>query len=220
MIDMKEYRGFALLKGDTSLEASRLSLFCKLQGIPLIVQQPNILFEDYVPSGSVEWCEYLLQRTVTPDYYPEWLQSYLHRKVWKEDKWVLGRKLFVKPADRYKRFTGFVTTGSYSKKKKGQLIWSDIIQFENEWRYYITKGKVLSGDWYWGDEINTPLAPKLDIDIPKDYCGALDFGMTKYGLALIESQHPFSCGWYGPRENDHLYFQWLIDGWDYMREYK
>jgi len=222
MLDLKDYQGFALLHGDTSLEASRLYMFCSLQNIPCIyIYKENILPDIYVPCGSVEWCEQILGKHVVPDYYPEWLKDFLYRKVWREDKWILEKRLFVKPADRYKRFTGFITTGTYKKKKRGQLIWSEIVYFENEWRYYISNGRVLASGWYWGDEINTPDAPdlkELNINVPKDYCGALDFGMTKYGLTLIESQHPFACGWYGPREQDHLYFQWLIDGWEYMKK--
>lgn len=220
MINLKGYTGFALIKADSSLEAQRLSLFCLTKDIPLIrVDMKSKCPDNYTPSGSVEWCLNSLSYSVTPDYYPEWLSDYLFRKVWREDKWILGQKLFVKPADTYKRFTGFVTTGTYKKKKKPPLIWSEVVSFMNEWRYYIADGKVLCSGWYWGDEVNTPDPPELTIDIPKGFYGALDFGTLKNGtLALIESHHPFACGWYGKYEDDHLYFQWLIDGWKYMKE--
>lgn len=217
-INLKGYNGFALMSGDTSLEASRLSIYCMMNRIKLVIAQKNKCPDDCIPCGSVEWCLQILGRKVTPDYYPLWAEQYLHRKVWRENKWILGRKLFVKPADKYKRFTGFVTTGSYKAKKRGSLIWSEVVQFTNEWRYYISSGKVLCSSWYRGDEVNTPDAPELNIKIPADYCGALDFGTLSDGsLALVESQHPFACGWYGAREQDHLYFQWLIDGWIYMK---
>jgi len=219
MINLGTYKGFGLALGDTSLEANRLSLYCLLNDNILLKRFPKEekCPEDFVPSSSVEWCEKSFDIPVVPDYYPDWCSQYLYRKVWREDKWILGRKLFVKPADRYKRFTGFITTGTYKKKKKPPLIWSEILFFKNEWRYYITKGKVVCGEWYWGDEENTTPAPELNIKIPEDYSGALDFGELANGkLALIESQHPFACGWYGPKEKDHLYFQWIIDGWNYM----
>lgn len=149
-----------------------------------------------------------------PDYYPKWLTSYLYRKVWKDDKWVLGKRFFVKPADKYKRFTGFVTYGTYAKKKKPPFWYSDIVSFTNEWRYYISNGKVLCGEWYWGEKEQE--APKLLFDIPVTYSGALDFGILTTGeFALVESQHPFACGWYG--KSIALYAQWLIDGWIYMK---
>lgn len=36
------------------------------------------------------------------------------------------------------------------------------------------------------------------------------------GDSSIEAVRPFACGWYGEKEDDQLYFQWLVDGWDYM----
>lgn len=221
-INLKGYKGFALMIGDTSLEASRLSIYCMVKDVKLIrVPKKEKCSNDYIPCGSVEWCLQSLGEEIIPDYYPAWGKQYLYRKVWREDKWILGKKLFVKPADKYKRFTGFVTTGTYKKKKRGCLVWSEVVQFTNEWRYYISAGKILCSGWYWGDETTTPDAPTLNIDIPKYYYGALDFGTLQDGrLALIESQHPFACGWYGAREQDYLYFQWLIDGWSYLMQNK
>lgn len=224
-IDLKGHDGFALAIGDTSVEASRLTMFCHLNDIKLIRLNRNYgLSDKYIPCGSVEWCELILEKKIIPDYYPEWLREYFHRNIWKADKWPL-QKVFIKPSDRYKRFTGKTTTGSYKGKKKPSYWCSDIVHFENEWRYYISNGKVLCSGWYSGDEINTPEAPNIDhIKFPNNFCGAVDFGMMKvaeripYKFTLVESQHPFACGWYGPREQDHLYFQWIIDGWIYMKD--
>lgn len=245
-IDLKGYKGFKILKSDHSLEANRLHAFCYMNDIPLLkVDKPFVtgrpgaygssgteelhkailmkedVEKDYIPCGSVEWCEQLLGQHIKPEYYPIWLNHFLHRKVWVSEEWVLGRKLFVKPSDKYKRFTGFVTTGTYKKKKKPPFWYSEIVTFENEWRYYITEGKVVTSGWYWGDEINTPFPPNLweyNLNIPKNFNGAIDFGEIKGELALVEVQHPFACGWYGPQEYDKTYFQWLIDGWIYMKE--
>lgn len=226
MINLKQYKGFCLLKGDYSIEAKKLGLFCTLGKIPLIRVEKNITCPiDYVPCGSVEWCLFSLGKTLIPDYYPLWLSQYLYRKVWKEDKWPLGQKVFIKPSDVYKRFTGFETTGTYKKKKKGPFWCSEIVKFENEWRYYITNGKVICGEWYWGDEVNTPKAPDIShIHIPNEFCGTIDFGMMKvngiipYKFTLVEVHHPFACGWYG--DKTELYAQWLIDGWGSLLEGK
>lgn len=233
-INLKGYFGFVLDSNDISVEANRLRIFCLLNDIKLLLTHDKKYIENYIPCGSVEWCENILGYHVKPDYYPEWLSEYFHRKIWKYYKQILGKKLFVKPSDRYKRFTGFITTGTYSKKKKSPLIWSEIVHFENEWRYYISNGKILCSSWYWnngfykagtiGDidvfkcsEIE-PDAPKLKINIPKNYSGSIDFGTLRDGkLALIEAQHPFACGWYGEQKNDYIYFQWLVDGWIYMK---
>ena len=215
-------RGIALLKGDTSIEAGKVTIHCNLRNIPIIRLNKNEpLPEQYTPCGSIEWCLSLLEKKVVPDYYPEWLNAYLHRKVWYEVKWPLNTTCFIKPADTYKKFTGFVhEAGSYTKKKRNGTYWcSEVVKFINEWRYYVADGKVLCGKWYWGDEINTPDAPGLAIEIPKGYCGALDFGTLKDGkLVLVEAQHPFACGWYGSGLDDiELYFKWLDSGWKYMK---
>lgn len=218
MLNLKNYSGFAVELFDYSLERNRLYMYCLKNNIKfLIIKNKEKCPIDYVPCGSVEWCSRSFIHPIIPDYYPEWTKECLYRKIWRQDSWILGRKLFVKPADRYKRFDGFVTSGTYKKKKKPPLIWSEIVEFENEWRYYISHGKILASEWYCGDEVNTPEASELKIDIPANYYGALDVGSLKDGrLAIVESQHPFACGWYGPIEKDVLYFQWLIDGWDYM----
>ena len=249
-LDLKGYKGFKLLKGDNSKEAQRLYAYCLTNDIPCI--RVNLPYKsstygaygcsmtgeihkgllmcieaerEYIPCGSVEWCGLLLDKKVIPDYYPEWAKSILHRKVWQGDKWLL-QKVFVKPADRYKRFTGFVTTGTYKGKKKPPFWFSEVVHFENEWRCYITNGIIKACEWYWGDEVNTPeislegdIIKTLQLFIPSEYSGALDIGYIKSvgELAVIESQHPFACGWYGRQQDDHIYFQWLIDGWDYMQ---
>ena len=247
-IDLKGYKGFKILKGDHSSEANSLSIYCLMNNITLLkvdklfkpsgigaygssgteelhkaILVKEDIEKDYIPCGSVEWCLELLDKKVVPDYYPSWLEDSLYRNVWKSNEWILGRKLFVKPQDKYKRFTGFVTTGTYKKKKKPPFWYSDVVHFTNEWRYYISGGIIDVAAWYYGDEVNTPdppLFPARDAlkDIPKDFCGAIDFGMTKEGnFTLVEVQHPFACGWYGTQETVHLYLQWLVDGWIYMK---
>jgi len=129
--------------------------------------------KDYLPSGSVEWCQQILGKKIKPNYYPEFLKNHLHRKVWKTNEWPLGKRTFIKPADHYKRFDGFVTNGGYKGKKRSPYYCSEVVKFINEWRYYVANGKVLTGEWYYGDEINTPDAPQLPLELPKDYCGAI-----------------------------------------------
>lgn len=243
MLDLKGYTGFALRRNDNSKEAQAIMIVCALQKIPYIrVAKGQKVPDDYVPCGSIEFCEGVLGCNVVPDYYPDFLKQYLFRKVSISYTWPRDRKMFVKPADRYKRFTGRLSVpGSFKGKKKGPYWISEPIKFVDEWRFYIADGKVLCGEWYAGDEENMPDAPdisykdswfltvpiggrpltkmemlqKRGISFPAGFCGAVDFGLTEQGdFALVESQHPYACGWYGKQHE--LYCQWLIDGWKYM----
>ena len=118
MVNLKQYKGFALLHNDSSLEAGRLILYCYQKDIPLKkFCVTDKCPKDYVPCSTVEWCEQSLDYTIVPNYYPTWMKDYFYRKIWKEDNWIQGKKLFVKLADRHKRFNGFITEGTYSKKK-------------------------------------------------------------------------------------------------------
>jgi len=200
----------------SSKETTAIFQYCIMENVPYkYIKNVKDASREHVPVGSVEFCLQILGRDIQPDYYPDFLKDCLYRNVYRTTKWPLGKKLFIKPADKYKRFTGFITNGGYRKKKRPPYWCSDIVIFVNEWRYYVANGKVLTGEWYYGDEINTPDAPVLNIKIPDNYCGALDFGMLETGeLALVEAQHPFACGWYG--KDYKLYAKWLIEGWKYM----
>ncbi len=218
-----DIKGFAIQLAQMSQfntkEETSVITYCILRKIPYkFCKKPDDRPEGFIPVGKVEWCDAFLPREKSvPEYYPEFLKDHLFRKVWKTDTWPMTRGIFVKPADRHKRFTGFVTFGGYRKKKRGPYWCSEVVSFLNEWRYYVANGKVLVGEWYDGDQEATPEAPELKIDIPADYCGALDFGMLTTGeLALVEANSPYACGWYG--KNNDLYVEWLIKGWEYLNE--
>jgi hypothetical protein len=211
-------KGFSILSGHIcGKEETAILNHCILNKIPYkICHKPEDSPEGYMPCGTVEWVEKFLPKEKTvPDYYPEFLKGSLYRSVWRTDTWPLGKKVFIKPADRHKRFTGVITSGGYRKKKRGPYWCSDIVVFTNEWRYYVADGKVLVGEWYSGDEVNEPDAPELNIAIPAGYCGALDFGTLTTGeFALVEANSPYACGWYGKKHE--LYSEWLIKGWKYL----
>ena len=192
--------GFAIQTLQTHLdkEQEAIALYSILNKIPYkFCKKPKDVPEGYIPCGNVEWVENFISKEKTiPDYYPEFLKDHLFRNVWKTDKWPIGQKVFIKPADRYKRFDGKITNGSYKGKKKSPYWCSDIVKFTNEWRYYVSNGKILTSGWYSGDEVNTPDAPELSIDLPENYCGCLDFGTLTTGeLALVEANSPYACGW-------------------------
>jgi len=208
---------FAIQFSDqASKEACAIIQYCIMEQYPYkFIRDINNIPDGHIPVGSVEYCIKALGSEVVPDYYPEFLSSCFHRKIYKTDEWPIRRRVFIKPADRYKRFTGFVTSGGAKDDHTGPYWCSEVVDFLNEWRYYISNGEVLAAEWYAGEEDKMPDAPKLCVKIPSDYCGAIDFGEISTGqFALVEAQHPFACGWYG--KDYKAYAKWIVDGWEYM----
>lgn len=213
---MNQIKGFALYGCEGKEELAVFDYCCRYNIPRKICRCREDAPEGYIPVGTVKWCDqFLPKERVVPDYYPEFLAPYLYRRVWRTDTWPLGKKVFIKPADIHKRFDGFITSGTYKGKKKPPFWCSEIVSFQDEWRYYVADGKILTGEWYWGDQEKTPDAPVLNVPIPAGFCGSLDFGTLNTGeFALVEVHPPYACGWYG---KDHkLYVEWLIKGWEYM----
>jgi hypothetical protein len=185
---------------------------CSLQKIPYtIVKNPGDVPEEFIPFGNVAWIETCLGRKVRPEYFPKFTETLLHRKIWIQDCWP-SNGVHVKPADEYKRYQGRMADNNV---EVGPHLCSEFVNFENEWRYYITKGEVISAWWYAGKEEQE--APDLPIKIPKDWYGTLDVGTTLTGLQIVEAHHPFSCGWYGETYKAEKYLEWLSGGWGYMK---
>ena len=178
--------------------------------------------ENIIPIGDVEFCESFLDYKPTPDFAPTWASSYLHRAVWKfpvfnENETLAQEDVFVKSAESYKAWPAVIIKAG-GVMPKGILLLSEVVIFVQEWRYYVADGKVLTTGWYDGSDENEP-APELNIKWPEHFCGAVDFGRLSTGeIALVESQDPYACGWYG---DDHkAYIEWLIKGWEYMKPEK
>lgn len=208
-------KGFGIQKTHCDWEGKSLSIVGSLHQIPYkLVCDAKHVPDGWVPSGTVPWVTSVLGKEIIPNYFPSFLISYVTRKIWKADKWPL-QKVFIKPADRHKRFTGFVTSGTYCKKKRGPYICSDIVHFTNEWRYYVAYGKLIGAYWYWGDKDEPVDAPKLDIMWPENWCGTADFGTFSDGrIELVEAHPPIACGWYGKKHEE--YAEFLTLGWNWL----
>jgi hypothetical protein len=220
MLSPSNVSGFAFQRGDGSREVQAVSFYANMQRIPrCFFRRAEDVPVGWVPVGNVTWVGACLRRAPEPDYYPDFLRPWLHRDVWRAEKWP-NKVVFAKPADCYKRFTGFVGGLGRKGRKRGPLWCSDVVKFVNEWRYYVANGRVLTAHWYAGDEVLTPDAPSLPNDIvwPLGWCGAVDFGQMSDGrVALVEAQHPFSCGWYGRLGEGRVYAEWLVDGWRWLQ---
>lgn len=182
-----------------------------------------------VPIGDVPFCEDMLREQIgeekankilVPDFYPEFLSNYLHRIIWLEDLFENGTQkfsdlVFVKPSWGYKAAPAFIVENDVKTGVPGKYWLSEVIDFEQEWRYYISNGKVLTTGWYDGNDEDEP-APVLNINYPDKWCGAVDFGRLDTGeIALVECHLPFACGHYS---DDHKEFLlWSIQGWNWMK---
>ena len=167
--------------------------------------------------GTVEWCEKFLEPVPVPNYYPKWAEHLLFRDTWETDDWPLGKRVFIKPSDAYKRFDGFVTNKGYKGKRRGAYVCSEVVDFAMEWRYYIAAGKVLASGWY--DGLGEDQPPPNVTEFPENVYGAVDLGWMITGeLAIVEYQHPYACGWYGESEDHDKYVEWLELGWKWLME--
>ena len=144
--------------------------------------------------------------------YPEELQKYLGRKIWRSsinsinsnpDLWPV----FVKPYVD-KRFTGRVINstkdliGCGSCYENYDVICSDVIDIKAEWRAFIRYGKLVDIRRYKGDwkvHFNPDVIEQSIIDYTSRPAGyAMDFGITDKGeTVLVEVNDGFSIGSYG-----------------------
>lgn len=175
-----------------------------------------------VPVGSVEFVEkFIGQRK--PFYYPTFLQDWFKREIWYSDT-SPSRECFIKPADSHKRFDATICyvgmgakTCSLEQEDCGPFWCSDVVSFKEEWRYYVANGKILAAYWYLGEEKEID-PPELNVQWPKYFCGAVDFGRLSTGeIALVENNLPYGCGWYGPYSEGKVYGRWLEEGFEFLR---
>lgn len=183
------------------------------------VRDPAATRPDDVAIGDVPYCEDVLaaqgaSRPV-PDFYPDFLRDWMHRWAFKVNYAAsVTQPVFIKSATGYKDYPARVLNVGDQLPDGSNWI-CEPVTFTQEWRYYVADGEVVTTGWYDGCDENEP-APHLPVDWPKGFCGAVDFGRLDTGqMALIESQHPYACGWYG--DDPELFLLWQIRGWEFMR---
>lgn len=169
---------------------------------------------------------------IADDCYPEVLRPYLLRDVRKAKlRQVIahaegyGAPLFVKPATRTKRFTGFVLDTPFDPRLGGvpssEDVWAcDPVDWCSEWRAYVVDGVVEHLSFCEGDRDVVPdltiirrAAAELAEDPLSPSACALDFGVLADGrTALVEMNDGFSLGAYEdvPKE---VYFGLLLSRW-------
>jgi ATP-grasp domain, R2K clade family 2 len=166
-----------------------------------------------------------------PDDYPEALQRYLCRRVWRATLrdveygvWEGAPAVFAKPADRLKSFTGrvFLATddlyyiGAASRR---QVVWcSELVQWQSEYRVYVLRDEIVSVDPYTGDAdvaldfdiVNAAILDYRSSSAPSAY--AIDFGVLADGrTALVEANEGYGLGAY--RIDADAYTDLLLSRW-------
>lgn len=220
MINLHNYKGFQIFNNSfSSQEIGKLKLCSFKYDFPVLnISGIKYYNEEYIPLAGTDIMPLIFKYEPKPDYYPDFLSEYLKRKIYfKNEKIPKNEEWFIKPADKYKRFTGFIKKKFKFCKKKPPFWISEIKYFKSEFRYYITEGKIIYSAQYSGKETEVPDISY--IKFPETYSGAADFGYTVNNeFLLIEAQHPYSCGWYGDDKDFEIYIQWIIDGFIYMKK--
>lgn len=179
--------------------------------VPKFSEEPLL---NHIPIGNIHFVQKALGRVLEPEFFPEFTKNNLHRRIWRHFN-PLNKKQFIKSAIGYKDFPAYIYDGS-NLPPHTDLICSDVVEFVNEWRYYIAGGEVLCSWWYKGNDetadIN-PHGPELPFNVPKDFYGTVDLGLLNSGkLAVVECHHPIAIGWYGEVNEPDDYIKFTIEG--------
>ena len=212
---------FCLQAGDSTRE--KLAIFSACRKLDHEFTSNKTCPPNHVPIGDVPFCQSVLPASdEIIDFYPEFLKEYRHRDIilstfggvegYNEDSPIKrNNTFFFKKAKEWKSdFKSRIV--EWNEKIPYDFYYcSEVVEFIQEWRYYIAGGVLITTGWYDGIDEDEP-APELNIEYPKDFNAATDFGRLKDGrIALIESHAPFACGWYGDDHKD--YANWQHEAW-------
>lgn len=168
-----------------------------------------------VVAGSVKFVRaalIALKKPLPPQVpYPDSLSAWRFRRIWQS---TLGPTLdgplpvFVRPAKRWKRFTGFVADVPMPAEVYGvpmrEPVWcAEVVRFVSEWRCYVVRREVrfIGFAKYGGDRSAQPnresIANAVEVFDGQPSAYAIDFGVLSTGeTALIEVNDGFSVGAY------------------------
>jgi len=220
-----------MTSGRLSREEALLAGLAEELGVPVVTASEKMMERarvaldvDCMVAGSVPFILHALRRlgAAVPAHtpYPDVLKPWLHRQVQRrthlrdvlDDLNKGGRRVFVKPADGWKRFTGFVAESSdlfyFNGASKNTAVWvSDPIEIVSEWRAYVAHGEVLDIRFadHGGDRSVVPDGGVIHAAVAQLVAAGvapagfvIDFGVLKSGqTALIEMNDGFSFGAYG-----------------------
>lgn len=149
----------------------------------------------------------------TPEIdYPDELQQYLGRRIWKAKMSEISNDptkwgVFIKPLED-KQFTGVVVRSPKDLIGCGiagvnqDIYCSEVVEFAAEWRCFVRYGKILDVRPYKGDW-RKHFDPNVIENTVKDFSSApmgyaADFGLTHDGRTLlVEINDGYALGCYG-----------------------
>lgn len=189
--------------------------------------------------GSIDFVHAALRQMNRPipanDCYPACIRPFLNRKVWEgtlRDFHDDYGKVFIKPRNNLKKFTGrvFYSPDSYPLQHIGKntpVYFSEVVEWKSEWRYYIGNNFwQVETDCYEGDPNVRP-----DPEVLKHIFTAMkaanlhtpnviDIGVLSTGeTAVIEVNDAYSVG-YLPGIRPIHYQAMLSLRWQKMSGYR
>lgn len=175
--------------------------------------------EGMIPIGDVPFCEAAFgPQGGIKEFYPGFLSSCVSRRIeigFLDDFVHMKRSaksVFLKSAWHWKAPWPSRVYLASGKWPDSLMYCSAVVEFTNEWRYYVADGEVVTTGWYQGEDEDMP-APSLNVAWPAGFSGAVDFGTLQDGaIELVEAHAPFACGWYG--EDSELYALWQAVAWE------
>ena len=168
------------------------------------------------------------------DDFPQALQPFFHRRVWRssipqlENRLEAGEEVFAKPAGRRKHFTGRVFSSPndlyhLSGVSRQEPLWcSEVVSWRAEYRVYVVHHQPMAVAHYSGD---ARLA--LDVDVVRSALEAyattapagygIDFGILYSGqTALVEANDGYALGAY--QVDSETYADLLFTRWSQLLE--
>lgn len=238
MITMKNKREVVLQRNSALREGTAVRAYAEKVTLASIDEISNLPKTGWMPVGSVEFCRAAMdhQQVEPPcvSTYPEHLRDFLHRETWLDTAGNVlanGRRIFVKPSEQLKLFTGFVWPDEDGQEialkdlPADEVLWcGEPVSFTQEWRYYICKGKIVgAGRYDDGEEENSVTEMMLHyaaMEMVKRYRNApagysLDIGILDDGrVALVEANDGWALGLYSGSCSTSDYFNLLVTRWD------
>ena len=158
-----------------------------------------------IPVGSVEFVSETLKSrqypVPKPKNVPIELRRFAGRIMWSgtNHSAYQGQRWFVKSNDIIKYPTRIIIPGDILDR--GNYQFSEIVDFETEWRAFVWRGQLVGLQNYAGDFCLLPEVSRIRkmikayVDAPCAY--TLDVGIVNGETCLVEVHDFFSCGLYG-----------------------